>query len=95
MMIVCVNYVCVFKENEQNLNVGAILGSSRAYMMLKQTQKAKNQLKRVISYPWNLEDADYLQQCLFIFFTFGLFYYVLSPLILRLEKEHRYLREIR
>jgi hypothetical protein len=51
------------QENEQNLNVGAILGSARAYMMLKQTQKAKAQLKRVIAYPWSLEDADYLQQC--------------------------------
>lgn len=45
------------------LNVGAILGVARAYMMLKQTQKAKQHLKRVHSYPWSLEDADYLQQC--------------------------------
>lgn len=36
------------------------------FRMLKQTQKAKAQLKRVIAYPWNLEDADYLQQCMFM-----------------------------
>ncbi|KAI6240106.1 Tetratricopeptide repeat protein 21B [Aphelenchoides fujianensis] len=47
-------------DSERNLNVGAILGSARAYMMLKQGQKAKAQLKRVLSHPWNLEDADYL-----------------------------------
>ncbi|KAI6188453.1 Tetratricopeptide repeat protein 21B [Aphelenchoides besseyi] len=50
-------------NGDRNLNVGAILGSARAYMMLKQSQKAKAQLKRVLSHPWNLEDADYLQQC--------------------------------
>ena len=51
------------QEPETNLNVGAILGSARAYLLLKQTQKAKAQLKRIISYPWSLEEADYLQQC--------------------------------
>uniref|UniRef100_A0A1I7RZM2 Tetratricopeptide repeat protein 21B n=1 Tax=Bursaphelenchus xylophilus TaxID=6326 RepID=A0A1I7RZM2_BURXY len=45
------------------VNVGAVLGAARAYMLLKQTQKAKQYLKRVHSYPWNLEDSDYLQQC--------------------------------
>jgi tetratricopeptide repeat protein 21B len=50
-------------EGDKNLNVGAILGCARAYMLLKQTQKAKTTLKRVVSYPWSLEDADYLQQC--------------------------------
>ena len=50
-------------ENERLLNVGAILGASRAYLMLRQTQKAKTQLKRLISYQWSLEDADYLERC--------------------------------
>ena len=45
------------------INVGAILGSARAFLALKQLPKAKVQLKRVISYPWNIEEADYLQQC--------------------------------
>ena len=40
-----------------------MLGIARAYMMLKQTPKAKAQLKKVLGYPWNLEDADYLEQC--------------------------------
>ena len=51
------------QEAEKNLSVGAVLGSARAYMLLKQTQKAKVQLKRVATHPWSLEDADYLQQC--------------------------------
>ncbi|CAD5217251.1 unnamed protein product [Bursaphelenchus okinawaensis] len=45
------------------VNVGAILGAARAYMLLKQTQKAKQYLKKVYSYPWTLEDSDYLEQC--------------------------------
>uniref|UniRef100_A0A7E4W4V3 Tetratricopeptide repeat protein 21B n=1 Tax=Panagrellus redivivus TaxID=6233 RepID=A0A7E4W4V3_PANRE len=53
------------EANEANkvLNVGAVLGASRAYLMLKQTQKAKALLKPLISYTWTLEDADYLEQC--------------------------------
>lgn len=31
--------------------------------MLKQTPKAKTQLKRVLTQPWRLEDADSLEQC--------------------------------
>ncbi|TMS35091.1 hypothetical protein L596_002559 [Steinernema carpocapsae] len=50
-------------EDEKPLNVAAILGSARAYMYLKQMPKAKFQLKRVLNYPWTLEDADYLEQC--------------------------------
>lgn len=47
------------------LNVGAILGSARCYIILKQTQKAKTQLKQVIGYSWSLEEADYIQKCLY------------------------------
>ena len=54
---------CLFKETESNVSAGAILGSARALLMLKQTQKAKIQLKRVLSHPWSLEEADDLQQC--------------------------------
>ncbi|KAK0395375.1 hypothetical protein QR680_001248 [Steinernema hermaphroditum] len=50
-------------DDDKPLNVAAILGSSRAYMFLKQMPKAKLQLKRVLNYPWTLEDADYLEQC--------------------------------
>uniref|UniRef100_A0A0N5BQF7 Tetratricopeptide repeat protein 21B n=1 Tax=Strongyloides papillosus TaxID=174720 RepID=A0A0N5BQF7_STREA len=50
-------------QQHQILNIGAILGSARCYLALKQQPKAKQQLKKVINYPWNLEEADYLQQC--------------------------------
>uniref|UniRef100_A0A914HIV8 Tetratricopeptide repeat protein 21B n=1 Tax=Globodera rostochiensis TaxID=31243 RepID=A0A914HIV8_GLORO len=50
-------------NGEANLSVGAILGSARALLMLKQTQKAKAQLKRVLGHAWNLDEAEYLQQC--------------------------------
>uniref|UniRef100_A0A183CDH7 TPR_REGION domain-containing protein n=1 Tax=Globodera pallida TaxID=36090 RepID=A0A183CDH7_GLOPA len=50
-------------EGEANLSVGAILGSARALLMLKQTQKAKAQLKKVLGHAWNLDEAEYLQQC--------------------------------
>uniref|UniRef100_A0AAF5DE29 Phosphatidylinositol-4,5-bisphosphate 4-phosphatase n=1 Tax=Strongyloides stercoralis TaxID=6248 RepID=A0AAF5DE29_STRER len=48
---------------QQCINVGAILGSARCYIALKQQPKAKQQLKSILNYPWNLEEADYLQQC--------------------------------
>ncbi|CEF66648.1 Tetratricopeptide repeat protein 21B [Strongyloides ratti] len=48
---------------QQCINVGAILGSARCYLALKQQPKAKQQLKSILNYPWNLEEADYLQQC--------------------------------
>jgi tetratricopeptide repeat protein 21B len=51
------------QEAEANLSAGAILGSARALLLMKQTQKAKIQLKRVLSHAWSLEEADYLQQC--------------------------------
>jgi hypothetical protein len=51
------------QESEANLSAGAILGSARALLMMKLTQKAKIQLKRVLTHTWNLEEADYLQQC--------------------------------
>lgn len=34
-----------------------------AYTLLKQTQRAKNQLKRVNKAAWNFEDAEYLERC--------------------------------
>uniref|UniRef100_F1KYI1 Tetratricopeptide repeat protein 21B n=1 Tax=Ascaris suum TaxID=6253 RepID=F1KYI1_ASCSU len=50
-------------ENSEVLSVGAVLGVARAYMILKQTPKAKAHLKRVIGHTWTLEDADYLEKC--------------------------------
>ncbi|KAL3111585.1 hypothetical protein niasHT_019932 [Heterodera trifolii] len=50
-------------EDDANLSAGAILGTARALLMLKQTPKAKAQLKRMLGHAWNLEEAEYLQQC--------------------------------
>uniref|UniRef100_A0A0K0DL89 TPR_REGION domain-containing protein n=1 Tax=Angiostrongylus cantonensis TaxID=6313 RepID=A0A0K0DL89_ANGCA len=52
-------------EGEKVCSVGAVLVVARAYMLLKQTPKAKAVLKRVIAHPWSLEDADYLEKCSF------------------------------
>ncbi|VDK25491.1 unnamed protein product [Anisakis simplex] len=60
-------------ENSEVLSVGAVLGVARAYMILKQTPKAKTQLKRIIAHPWTLEDADYLEKCSVLNVFFQLF----------------------
>ncbi|KAK5649373.1 hypothetical protein RI129_000402 [Pyrocoelia pectoralis] len=43
--------------------IGPIFGMASAHTMLKQTQRAKNQLKRVIKSIWTFEDAEYLERC--------------------------------
>ncbi|KAB0800201.1 hypothetical protein PPYR_05941 [Photinus pyralis] len=43
--------------------IGPILGMATAHTMLKQAQRAKNQLKRVVKSVWNFEDAEYLERC--------------------------------
>jgi len=50
-------------QDNQRENVGAVLGMATAYMLLKQTPRARNQLKRVSKYSWNFEDAEYLERC--------------------------------
>ncbi|XP_068223465.1 tetratricopeptide repeat protein 21B-like [Palaemon carinicauda] len=42
--------------------VGPILGMATAYMILKQTPRARNQLKRLGKALWNFEDAEYLER---------------------------------
>ncbi|XP_069186237.1 tetratricopeptide repeat protein 21B isoform X2 [Procambarus clarkii] len=44
-------------------HIGAILGMATAYMILKQTPRARNQLKRLAKAVWNFEDAEYLERC--------------------------------
>ena len=44
-------------------NVGAILGIAISYQLLKQTPRARNQLKRVSKHSWNFEDAEHLERC--------------------------------
>lgn len=39
------------------------LGIATAYTLLKQGQRAKNQLKRIVKSTWTFEDAEYLERC--------------------------------
>ncbi|GAB0090491.1 Tetratricopeptide repeat [Sergentomyia squamirostris] len=50
-------------QDEYREHVGPILGMASAYVMLKQSQRAKNQLKRVAKSPWTFEDAEHLERC--------------------------------
>nr|XP_033787611.1 tetratricopeptide repeat protein 21A [Geotrypetes seraphini] len=43
-------------------NVAAILAMAQAYMILKQTPRARNQLKRLSKMHWSLSDADDLEK---------------------------------
>lgn len=50
-------------QEEYRDHVGPILGLATAHILLKQNQKAKNQLKRVAKGTWTFEDAEYLEKC--------------------------------
>lgn len=50
-------------QEEYRDHVGPILGLATAHIILKQNQKAKNQLKRVAKNSWTFEDAEYLEKC--------------------------------
>lgn len=58
-----------------------MLGLARGFMILKQTPKAKFQLKRILNHPWTLEDADYLEQCLLFILKLLLLLLVASRLV--------------
>lgn len=49
------------KEELQG-SVGPVLGMATALVQLKQTQRAKNHLKRLARVAWNFEDAEYLER---------------------------------
>lgn len=57
------DFVTIASQNATKENLGAILGMSTAYTLLKQQQRAKNQLKRVVKNAWNFDDAEYLERC--------------------------------
>lgn len=42
----------------QKDHVPALLAMATAYMILKQTPRARNQLKRIAKMNWNIRDAD-------------------------------------
>lgn len=50
------------RDSEQD-NIGTSLAIATAYTLLKQGQRAKNQLKRVVKRSWTFEDAEYLEHC--------------------------------
>lgn len=49
--------------NLDTLTPCVFAGIATAYTLLKQTQRAKNQLKRVAKSPWTFEDAEHLERC--------------------------------
>lgn len=50
------------KSNQQD-NPCVVFGIATAHLLLKQTQRARNQLKRLIKAPWTLEEGEYLERC--------------------------------
>lgn len=50
-------------QEEYKDHVGPILGIATAHVLLKQTQRAKNQLKRVAKHQWTFEEAETLERC--------------------------------
>ncbi|KAJ8941156.1 hypothetical protein NQ318_004276 [Aromia moschata] len=56
------DFVALASENAYKDNIGITLGIATAYTLQKQSQRAKNQLKRVVKSPWTFEDAEYLER---------------------------------
>lgn len=57
------DFTAIATQEEYKDHVGPILGLATAHIMLKQGQRAKNQLKRVAKNAWTFEDAEYLERC--------------------------------
>lgn len=56
------DFTSLAQQVEYKDHVGPILGIATANVMLKQGQRAKNQLKRVARSNWTFEDAEYLER---------------------------------
>ncbi|CAI5445648.1 unnamed protein product [Caenorhabditis angaria] len=56
-------FISLAGETDPVQSVGAVYGAARAFILLKQPQKAKTMLKRIINHPWSLDDAEYLEKC--------------------------------
>jgi tetratricopeptide repeat protein 21B len=56
------NFTGIASQEEFKENVGAIYGVAASHVMLKQGQRAKNQLKRVNKNTWTFEDSEYLEK---------------------------------
>lgn len=57
------DFTTLASQDAYKEEIGPILGLATAYTMLKQGQRAKNQLKRVVKTIWTFEDAEYLERC--------------------------------
>lgn len=56
-------FTTLASQHEYREQVGPILGMSMAHLLQKNTNRAKNQLKRVAKSPWCFEEAEYLERC--------------------------------
>ncbi|XP_011313823.1 tetratricopeptide repeat protein 21B-like [Fopius arisanus] len=56
---------CTILASQDTLrdHVGPALGLATAHILLKQTPRARNHLKRVAKNIWTFEDAEYLERC--------------------------------
>nr|CAH7760444.1 unnamed protein product [Callosobruchus chinensis] len=57
------DFVVLASESAYKDNIAITLGIATAYTLLKQSQRAKNQLKRIVKSTWTFEDAEYLERC--------------------------------
>lgn len=58
-----IDFQAIASMDEYKDHVGPILGIASAHILLKQSQRARNQLKRVAKNQWTFEDAEYLERC--------------------------------
>ncbi|EDS36206.1 tetratricopeptide repeat domain 21B [Culex quinquefasciatus] len=56
------DFTAIASQEEYKEHVGAVYGMASAYVILKQSQRAKNQLKRIAKNNWTFEEADYLEK---------------------------------
>lgn len=56
---------CTNLASQESLrdHVGPALGLAMAHILMKQTPRARNHLKRVSKNVWTFEDAEYLERC--------------------------------
>ncbi|KAK9754892.1 Tetratricopeptide repeat [Popillia japonica] len=57
------DFIAIASMDMYKDEVGPVLGISTAYSLLKQSQRAKNQLKRVAKNVWSFKDAEHLESC--------------------------------
>ncbi|XP_055541465.1 tetratricopeptide repeat protein 21B-like [Wyeomyia smithii] len=56
------DFTAILSQEEYKEQIGAVYGVASAYVILKQSQRAKNQLKRIAKNSWTFEEADYLER---------------------------------